>query len=370
MRVLVITPWFPSDTKPGAATFMLRDAELLNTLHEVTVIHLIGSADLGKESKLHAVTESGVTVIRHRFDPLDLASLFRARATIRKHLREADIVHSMALHALLPVRLARPTIPWVHTEHWSGLMQTSLPLKKRLGRHLYRSSLSKPNAVVAVGQALAESMRPFTNADIQVIPNHVVLRSHRYLPEQPESRGQAPLRLIAVGNLIDHKGPIHAINALKELQRLGVPATLTWVGTGPLRTRIIERARLLGLSHMVSLPGQVEPARIPSLLTQAHIFVLPTASETFGVAFAEALAQGLPIVATGQGEHLSFLPSGASIVADERSGAGIAKAIIALISNERRWTPQQIISYAENQFSEEKRKSAYAAVYSGLQASK
>lgn len=367
MRVLVVTPWFPSELKPGAGVFMRRDAELLQEDHEVTVLHLAASADVAADDEpMRFATDSGMTVIRHPFTPFSPPSLLRARNKIRELLLTVDAVHSMSLHSLMPVRLARPRIPWIHTEHWSGLTQQSLPLKKRVGLILYRSSLSCPDAVVAVGKTLAESARRYTRKEVRVIPNHVPLGTFDRLPDPPEARGDTALKLVAIGNMIHHKGPLQAVEAISELQRLGVQATLTWVGDGPLRQEMLSKASRLGLEDAVFLPGQVDPAYIPELLRSAHVFLLPTASETFGVAIAEALGQGLPVVTTGHGGHIGFVPPGASRVASERTGTAIAEALVSLISSDTRWGSARIIQYAHDQFSEQKRKADYATVYESV----
>ncbi len=370
MKVLVVTPWFPSTLKPGAGAFVARDADLLQERHEVTVLHLAEARDIHPDEPMRLMTASGITVVRQPFTPLNPASLMRAGRVIRDLLDDADVVHSMALHALMPVRVARPRIPWAHSEHWSGLVLDSLPVKKRLGLLLYRSTLARPDAVTAVGATLAASTQRYARREVRVIPNHVPLGSFDRLPEVPEDRGEGPLRLVAVGNLIHHKGPFPAVDAVGELQARGIPATLTWVGTGPLVEEVADRARQLDLGDAVHLPGQVESSRIPELLRQAHVFVLPTKSETFGISIAEALGQGLPVVTTGVGDHLGLVPPAASRVAAARTGPALADAIASLAADGGRWRPEQIMAYAHECFSEQRRRSAYASVYEELDGSR
>jgi len=366
MRILVVTPWFPSTLKPGAGAFVERDAELLQEHHDVTVLQLAEARDVHPDEPRRLETDSGITVIRQPFTPLNPASLVRAGAVIRELLGDVDVVHSMALHALMPVRLARPRIPWVHSEHWSGLILDSLPIKKRLGLLLYRSSLARPDVVTAVGETLAAVTQRYARREVRVIPNHVPLGSFDRLPEAPEDRGEGALRLIAVGNLIHHKGPFPAVDAVGELRARGIAATLTWVGAGPLADAVADRARRLELGDAVHLPGQVDSSRIPGLLHEAHVFVLPTKSETFGIAIAEALGQGLPVVTTGVGDHLGLLPPAASRVAAARTGPALADAIASLVTDEARWPPERIMAYAHERFSDQRRRSAYAAVYDEL----
>ena len=199
-----------------------------------------------------------------------------------------------------------------------------------------------------------------------MIGNHVPVGHTHSLPTSPEERGSAPLRLIAIGGLIDRKGPLQAIEAVSALRTRGIVATLDWVGNGPLEAAVHDRIDALDLNRSVSLLGQMSPQRIPELLRQAHLFVLPTSVETFGVAFAEALGQGLPVVATGRGGHLDFLPSSASRVVSTRTGEAIADAIVSLSTDPHRWSASRILEYAGDRFSDERRREAYAEIYRSL----
>lgn len=306
VRVLVVTPWFPSARKPGAGAFMLRDVDLLRVNHEVTVLHLAEAKDIDPEEPRRTLTPSGAVVLRQPFNPVNPVAIHQASRTIRNLLEEADVVHTMAMHALLPVRIAWPSVPWVHTEHWSGLMQERLPLRKWVGLTAYRSSLACPDAVAAVGRSLARAVERTRSGSAAIIPNHVVLGSPDRLPDPPTTAGPGPLRIVAVGNLIEHKGPLITLETLAELRERGVEADLTWIGAGPLEAEVQRRVDEMRLADSVNMVGQIAPAEIPDRLLAAQVFVLPTASETFGVAFAEALGQGLPAVATGHGGHLDF----------------------------------------------------------------
>ncbi|MGQ0406545.1 glycosyltransferase family 4 protein [Leucobacter sp. W1153] len=337
---------------------------MLQSAHDVTVLHFAKSGDLDSEEPRCSRTDSGILVKRIEFNPFRAASVRRARRALVRELNNSDVLHSMAMHSLLPLLLVRPNVPWIHTEHWSGLMQTKPALKKRIGRSLLVRFLLRPDVLVAVGHDLAAAMKDHARVQIRVIPNHVSLGSSDGLAEPPEARNGSPLRMIGVGNLIAHKGPLLALDAVKELRVRGIAAELTWVGKGPLESAMVERSKELELANCLHLPGQVEPNLVSNLLRRSHLFILPTHSETFGVAFAEALGQGLPVVATGYGEHLDFLPPEASRIAPQRTGSVLAEAVISLISDSRRWSPAEISSYAQSRFAEQGRRDQYASAYS------
>src|SRR5690606_22825365 len=140
-------------------------------------------------------------------------TLVRAAKHIGQLAQKHDIIHTMAFPALLPVRVARALSrkasrkPWVHTEHWSGLVTDAPTLRATVGGIVLRPLLRAPDEVVAVGAQLASAINTYRpSAPATVIPNFVRFGDQGLLPETPESRGEDPLRIIAVGGAIERKG--------------------------------------------------------------------------------------------------------------------------------------------------------------------
>ncbi|WP_449283250.1 glycosyltransferase family 4 protein [Leucobacter sp.] len=366
MRVLAVTPWFPTPSAPGSGIFNLRDVELLARDHRVAVLHLHDPALPDGPAQWR--TDDGVTVHRGLFSSSRPGTWRAAIREIRRHAVGADLVHTMAFPAILPVALAGPHRPWVHTEHWSGLVGTPATLRARLGGAVLRPGLRRPDAMVAVGRPLADAVDRFRSEPTAVIGNRVRLApadaaERGQLPQRPEERGDGPLRLVGVGNLIPWKGVLETIDAVAELRNRGVDARLEWAGSGPLADEARSHATALGIAERVSLLGHVDPEALPETLRRAHLFVLPTRGETFGVAVAEALGHGLPVVTSGEGGHRAFLPPAASRAVETRSGTALAAAIAELASDPERWTPDEIAGYARETFSEERRRADYREVY-------
>jgi glycosyltransferase involved in cell wall biosynthesis len=81
----------------------------------------------------------------------------------------------------------------------------------------------------------------------------------------------------------------------------GVDVALTLVGDGPMRTSLQARAAELGIADRVEMAGPVPSESVPSVLADADLYVQPSRREGFGLALVEALATGLPAVATRSG---------------------------------------------------------------------
>lgn len=352
MRVLVVTAWFPTPEIPGAGIFHLRDAELLAATHEVTVLHTGASRDFDE-------TIGNIRVLHRAMRPNSLATHVGGRAFLRDLIGDFDLLHTMSFPTLLVLATLRPGIPWVHTEHWSGLIWPTASTATNLITKATKRLLRRPNQVVAVGAQLARTIGTIRGDKVTQIPNFVRPPASKTLPVAP-SRQQ--LHLLGIGGLHEHKGPALAIGVVARLRALGIPATLTWAGAGPLEHELREQAAQLRVEEYVHLLGHVPPTELDDVFASANVFIAPTRFETFGVAIAEALAQGLPVVTSGVGGHAAFMPPLASRLT-ERDVASLTEAIVDLTDDDERLTAIEIREFAAQTFSEDVRRTAYDDVY-------
>lgn len=350
MQIVIVTTWFPSARNPGAGSFISRDAIALAKDHAVRVVHLAApELDDGRREFVH----QGVPVRRLPLDVRRPTGWLRSRLMRAELLDGADVLHTMAAPALLPFIDARPRIGWVHTEHWSGVTNLAGPGRSRYARPLSRRAFAGPDAVVAVSEYLADSIRRLRSAPVSVIGNIVdTIAGHRIL-----ARSDGPLRLLAVGTVKSTKGWTLALDALRLLRTRGVDAELTWLGDGPE----LAELRTLATDLPVRTPGHVSPQEVRAAMRGADVLLLPTASETFSLVTVEALASGLPVVATGQGAHTEFLTPGTGMIVDRTAGA-LADAVVGL-----RHVDRDIVvsrgAELTSRFSEENFRRAYTTVY-------
>ncbi len=337
MRVLVVTTWLPTPASPSTGAFVARDVAALSSRYDVHVLHLcapslLGPAGAGGSGGGAADGRgveglAGVSVERLAMDPRRPDHVFRARGRVRAVAAGADLVHTMAVSALLPMTGRRPGVPWVHTEHWSGLLAPeTLTPALRAARPGVLRLLRRPDVVAVVSEHLAAGVREVRQGPVVVVPNIVdapdVVLPRRDAgsplvapaagdgpgPSHPARRG--PLEVVGVGGLIPRKDPLAAVGAVAELRRRGVDARLTWVGEGPLRGQ--GEALAAELDVPLALTGPVRPEQVQEIVGAADVFLLPTHAETFCVAAAEALAAGRPVVVGDSGGPRDFVapPSG------------------------------------------------------------
>ena len=144
------------------------------------------------------------------------------------------------------------------------------------------------------------------------------------------------LRLIIVGRQEAGKGTDILIKALPLIHRQYPHAVLDVVGDGSAVPMLKKRAAELGVGERVDFHGKVNHAEVIRLLQNAHIFCFPSKSEGFPKVVLEALACGLPVLATPVSVLPMLLSSGCGVLI-EPDAASIATAVCALVASPSRY---------------------------------
>jgi glycosyltransferase involved in cell wall biosynthesis len=145
------------------------------------------------------------------------------------------------------------------------------------------------------------------------------------------------LRLLCPAYLLPVKGHTYLLEALRSVVDAGIDCHCVFAGEGRLRRSLAQRIRNLGLEGVVSMPGMI---RHDVLLQQLHSgsydavviasVQLGTEFEGIPVSLMEAMAAGVPCIATRTGAIAELLDSQCGILVDQRDSQAISDAIIAL----------------------------------------
>jgi L-malate glycosyltransferase len=277
------------------------------------------------------------------YPPYDLALAVRMHEVVLKH--ELDLLH---VHYAIP----HATSAWIAREM---LIPTRPDIKVLTTLHgtditivgqdpsffeITKFSIEKSDGLTAVSEYLrTETQSAFgcTGCRIEVIPNFIdpaVYDRARYTPQLGEQAGSRKV-LMHVSNFRPVKRVRDVVRIFAQVTR-AVPSILVMVGDGPDRGDAEEEARRLGVESDVFFLGKLEA--VAPLLASAHLFLLPTQSESFGLSALEALATGVPVI----GARAGGLPE---VVRDGETGAlcevgdvdGMAAAAIRLLREPDRW---------------------------------
>jgi glycosyltransferase involved in cell wall biosynthesis len=250
----------------------------------------------------------------------------------------------------------------VVTEHYTGFGRG---LVTGADRWVARVAFSRADLVAPVSEELAGHLRAIApRARIQVLPNVVDTEVFKATPHDPHD---GPTRLLTVGSLAEKKGHVFLLDALARL-RARREAELDVVGDGELRTLLNARAAELGLGSSVRFHGELPKHEVARLMAQADVFVLPSLHETFGCVLIEAMASGLPSVATHVGGVPEVLPSAAGDLVRAGDAEALAEAIET--SLEREFEPAELHGLAERSYGYAAVAGRWSAVYGELLSSR
>ncbi len=147
--------------------------------------------------------------------------------------------------------------------------------------------------------------------------------------------GGPAAHLLCVASLTRRKGHLGLIAALAECADLDWRLTCAGPTDRDLETTEAVRRALdeNGLADRVTLAGEVRGAALEDLYAAADLFVLASFYEGYGMAFAEAMARGLPVIASGGGAVADTVPEAAGLVVPAGDAAALTGALRALIAD-------------------------------------
>lgn len=195
-----------------------------------------------------------------------------------------------------------------------------------------RRALAASRLVIVTSEATARALADYD------VPRHRVVVVPPGTERFPLARGSGagPLRLLVVAALIPRKGFDVLWRALASLVELDW--TLTVVGSLDRDPATAARARKVlhdeGLEERVSLVGEVSERAVADYYDSADVFVFPTLYEGYGMAVAEALARGLPVVSTPTGGIGELLSDGAGFLVPAGDVDALTSALATVIRDD------------------------------------
>jgi N-acetyl-alpha-D-glucosaminyl L-malate synthase BshA len=306
------------------------------------------------------------------YPPYDLALAVRMHEVTISHELEILHCHYAIPHATSAwiakemLRQTRSDVRVVTTLHGTDI---TIVGQDPSFKQITKFSIEKSDGLTAVSRYLqTETLTTFgcTACRIEVIPNFVdpeIYDRSRYTSILDEQLPSETRVLMHISNFRPVKRVRDVIRIFAKV-REQIPTVLVMVGDGPDRVDAEAEARALGVQDKVFFLGKIDA--VAPLLAGADVFLIPSASESFGLSALEALATGVPVV----GSNVAGLPE---VVREGETGFllpvgdvdGMAAATIGLLRDKARWQSMSTLAAADarERFSLDAIVSDYEAFY-------
>ena len=213
----------------------------------------------------------------------------------------------------------------------TGVASDFIDVRRVLAGGYILRFLRKTDKLVATSmQSAIEARREgFLDGQIAIIPNGVDTR--RFKPSDILAPSRS--RIVCVGRLVKVKGIDILIDAFSQLKREGTCRHLDIVGAGPEHDTLLKKAVDMGCAEEVKFHGEV--ADVERFFDTACVFVQPSLAEGMSNVLLEAMACGLPVIATRTGAATDIIQDSVNgLLVDTGSAGGIRDAVRKIVSDE------------------------------------
>ena len=310
MKVLITTDLFTVTTNGVVTSVRNLMEELEKKGHDVRVLTFSEDMKNHKEGNVYYIKSIPLDIVY----PDVRMPMSNGNALVEELIAwKPDVIHSQCefFSYHYASRIAKHTgAPLVHTYHtmYEQYVTYVIPserIGKKFVRFFIRNRLKDADVLVAPTRKVKESLEGYDMKNkIRVVPSGISLKQHNYRLTQ-EERKQKRLELgipqdhtvlLNLGRLGTEKNLGELVElfskALKQNQRM----TFLIVGDGPDKAHLEQLAEKLEIQDRVIFTGMVPPSRVQEYYQLADLFVSASTSETQGLTYIEAAANGLPLL--------------------------------------------------------------------------
>jgi len=339
LRVLVVSDWYPDAAEDGAGSFVRQQALAVARDHEVTVLHLRGRRSGAGRPRLVETADGPLRTLRVAYAnppaPATAVNVLAVAVALRRLRRTGhgpQLVHAHEFTAGFAALVAgrRPRLPLIVSEHSSIVTLGELD---RASEGIARRTFAAADLVCPV----SEGQRRLLDAGgwlrrAEVVPN--VVDTERFRPSGAAPPA-GPARILVVAAFDPVKGIGDLVEAAGLLAATRSDFRIDVVGDGPLRGTLERRAEQLGLGSRLVFHGARPRDDVAARMQQASFAVVPSRYDTFSVVLSEAMACGLPVVATSVGGIPERVHAGNGLLCQAGDPAALAAAIARMIEGHR-----------------------------------
>jgi teichuronic acid biosynthesis glycosyltransferase TuaC len=326
-----------------------------------------------KENNVHVWHPRLLLAPGYAFQSLEAGSYYLATRRLCDRLWrdfQFDLIHAHFSYpdGVVAAMLGhRYQVPVVVTEHafWRPWLEQFPTVRSQT---LWASR--KTDVQIAVSRALRETIASFTGDPdrIRVIPNGVD-GSLFTLADPPSSDSN---QILFVGHLNFVKGVDVLLHAFANLLKTRPDLRLVMVGGASYRDTQVQAADLRNLAYKLALIDKVDfvgikpPNEVARYMRESALLVLPSRRETFGSVLIEALACGIPVVATRCGGTEDIVTPEVGVLVRSEDASSLAQGIDQVLANRSSYRPEVLRNLVLRDFSLERVAHKTIHIYSAL----
>jgi len=309
IKVLFLTSWYPNKENPMEGVFIREHARAISKYDDLIVVHLSGPTNKNLlwefYKELDFLISAGITTYHYSSKKIlfpgityfvFLIGILKFFMQLKNHGFYPDIIQTNIYSSGIPALILKKIfhIPFTITEH-----STSFPREALSAFQIHKARIAFENAdsVIAVSSSLKCAIQNLgIHANFRIIPNAV---DHDVFFAPNTDKNQYFLfRFLFVSRLVPSKGLDDLLKSLSILIKKKNNWHLDIIGDGPNKSEYELLMNSLGLDRNVTFHGYLPKEKIADFMRNSDLFILPSHIETFSVVTAEALACGLPVLAT------------------------------------------------------------------------
>jgi glycosyltransferase involved in cell wall biosynthesis len=365
-QVLLITAWYPTTRRPTDALFIREFAHAIQQYDDVIVMHAKPGAtqNLGKLWTLNEINDDEITEGIPTYEVLHQAPLSQhstyffypwsvlqaCRQLSRRGIRP-DLIHVHVHKAAVPAMVVSKfyRVPTVITEHSTYFSRQKLT---NLHTLLTRITFHHADIVLPVSHALQHNIEAHgIRARFKVVPN-IVDTTLFYLDTQKQFTNTTK-RLLTIGTMdrSHKKGLPYLLKALAQLIEERRDWHLDIIGDGDARVEYETMVSTFDLQLNVTFWGFQNKSVVAEMMRQADLLIVPSLHETFSVVAAEALAAGVPVLATRCGGPEEFIGKEHGMLVDPGDEHALYQGLREILRNLEMYNHHEIAGYAAENFS-------------------
>lgn len=311
MKILITTDLYTVSTNGVVTSVQNLFDELTAKGHDVKILTISDTLHSHREGEVYYIRSVPLGAV---YPDLRMPTSYRHKLIQEIIDWKPDVVHSQCefFSYQFAARISKITgAPLVHTYHtlYEQYLTSYIVPSKRLGDYLAkvlsRRRLRRVDTLVAPTQKVENTLQGYgMRSQISVVPSGISLEQHqqRITPEQRrQMRAQLGIAeenqvLINLGRLGGEKNLGELLQLFAEARKTNGDLKFLIVGDGPAREDLEKQAEELEIAEHVIFTGMVPPGEVQNYYQLGDVFVSASTSETQGLTYIEAAANGLPLL--------------------------------------------------------------------------